>query len=55
MPNVRFVKADFSEGDLNGLQGRALVFFSMPSVDTGVCAPQTNTFGNRLEAHGAEG
>ncbi|HMN06595.1 MAG TPA: thiol peroxidase [Flavobacteriales bacterium] len=54
-PNVRFVATDLAEGDLAGLKGQVVVLFSVPSVDTGVCATETRTFNQRLAGMGAVG
>ena len=55
LPNVRYVGADLSEGDLASHKGQAVVLFSVPSVDTGVCATETRTFNQRLAGMGAAG
>jgi thiol peroxidase len=55
VPNVRFVGTDLSEGDLASLKGRPVVLFSLPSVDTGVCATETRSFNQRLSGMGASG
>ncbi|MBP8824361.1 MAG: thiol peroxidase [Flavobacteriales bacterium] len=55
MPNIRFLNADLTEGDLAGLHGKVVVLFSMLSVDTGVCAAESRTFNQRLSAIGAVG
>lgn len=55
VPNVRYVGNDLSEGDLHALQGKVVVLFSVPSVDTGVCAAETRTFNAKLSGMGATG
>lgn len=55
MPNVRFVNSDLSEGDVAGLKGKVAVLFSVPSVDTGVCAAETRAFNKHLSDLGAAG
>ncbi|MEO8733395.1 MAG: thiol peroxidase [Flavobacteriales bacterium] len=55
VPNVRFVGTDLKEGDLAGLKGKPVVLFSVPSVDTGVCAAETRSFNERLSGMGALG
>lgn len=55
MPNVRFVGTDLSENDLSSLKGKVVVLFSVPSVDTGVCAAETRAFNERLAGMGANG
>lgn len=55
MPNVRFVNSDLSEGDIASLKGKVVVLFSVPSVDTGVCAAETRTFNKHLSGMGATG
>ncbi|MBS1941437.1 MAG: thiol peroxidase [Bacteroidetes bacterium] len=55
MPNVRFVNSDLSEGDIAGLKGKVVVLFSLPSVDTGVCAAETRAFNKHLSDLGAAG
>ncbi len=55
VPNVRFVGTDLSEGDLSSLKGKVVVLFSVPSVDTGVCAAETRSFNQRLSGMGAAG
>lgn len=54
-PDVRYVGSDLSEGTLSGLKGKVVVLFSVPSVDTGVCATETRTFNQRLAGMGAVG
>lgn len=55
VPNVRYVGNDLSEGDLASLKGKVVVLFSVPSVDTGVCATETRTFNTKLSGMGATG
>lgn len=55
MPNVRYVAGDLSEGAVAGLKGQVVVLFSVPSVDTGVCAAETRAFNQRLAGMGATG
>lgn len=55
VPNVRFVGTDLSESDLSSLKGKVVVLFSVPSVDTGVCAAETRSFNQRLSGMGAAG
>lgn len=55
VPNIRFVGTDLAEGDLAGLKGKPVVLFSVPSVDTGVCAAETRAFNKRLSGMGAAG
>lgn len=52
-PEVHYVQADLSVGKLSDLKGRVVVLFSVPSVDTGVCATETRTFNQRLAGMGA--
>lgn len=55
MPNVRFVNANLSEQELADLRGNVVVLFSVPSVDTGVCAAETRAFNKHLADLGATG
>ena len=55
VPNVRFVGTDLAETDLASLKGKVVVLFSVPSVDTGVCAAETRSFNERLSGMGASG
>ncbi len=52
-PNIRFVKDDLSEADLDSLKGNVVVLFSMPSVDTGICAMETRAFNKHISGLGA--
>ena len=54
-PEVRYVGSDLSEGSLSKLKGNVVVLFSMPSVDTGVCAAETRAFNQKLSGMGATG
>ncbi len=55
VPEVRFVGTDLSEGNIGQFKGKVLVLFSVPSVDTGVCAAETRSFNQRLSNLGAAG
>lgn len=55
MPDVRFVHQDLAEGGLAALKGEVVVLFSVPSVDTGVCAAETRAFNQHLADAGATG
>lgn len=50
VPDVRYVGADLKEGRLSDQNGEVYVLFSVPSVDTGVCAKEAHTFNEKLSA-----
>lgn len=49
LPEMKLVKADLSELNTNDLKGKKIVFNTIPSVDTGVCAKQMNQFSQKLK------
>jgi thiol peroxidase len=55
VPNIRYVGADLADKQLADLKGRVVVLFSVPSVDTGVCAAETRAFNQKLAGNGAAG
>ncbi len=55
VPDVRYVGADLKEEKLSSLKGNVVVLFSVPSVDTKVCAKETHTFNEKLSALGVRG
>lgn len=55
VPDVRYVATDLTEGSLSKLKGQVVVLFSVPSVDTGVCATETRAFNQKLSGMGATG
>lgn len=53
-PELRFVKADRTEGSLAAHKGEVVVLTAFPSVDTPVCATQTRVFNQRIAESGAK-
>lgn len=49
LPELRLVNADLSEINSKDFVGKKLVFNTIPSVDTGVCAKHLNSFASKLK------
>ncbi|MBW7867040.1 MAG: thiol peroxidase [Brumimicrobium sp.] len=49
LPEMKLVKSDLSEINTNDLKGKKIVFNTIPSVDTGVCAMHLTKFAEKLK------
>lgn len=47
-PDFTYIQADMNEKSLYDLEGLNKIIFSMPSVDTGICALETKKFNEAL-------
>jgi thiol peroxidase len=52
-PQLRFVKQDRTDGDLDSMQGEVVVIAAFPSVDTSTCAMETRSFNKLATGLGA--